>query len=163
MIALSIYFANWFRMPNLDKNDSASPKDVRYTLDACRLGNKQIEKVVHSHTTSHGIINAGSIDAFAVKISQIDDTDFVPKKDHPNEHWYRGDQLPRVLDAAVRLVDQWHDQIPWLPSGTELRSSDVHVYPVGINCCCGSIEPTAATLVFIRKTDRMMFYFDFEP
>ena len=162
-IALSIYGVYWFRVATLDKIDSASPHDVRYVLDECHLGGKQIERVVHSYIGAHGPLNGGYIDAFAIKISHVDEADFVPKKDHLNEHWYRGDQLPPVLDAAVRLVDQWHDQFPWLPTKTELRSSDVHVYPVDFYGCCGSVDPTMATLVFVRKTDNMMFYFNDRP
>jgi hypothetical protein len=99
----------------------------------------------------------------AFKISHVDEADFTPKPDAPNEHWFRGDQLPPVLDAALKLVTEWHNEIPWFPTGAELESSDVHVYPMDFYCCCGSVEPTMARLVFVRMTDKMVFYFDYKP
>ena len=162
-VGLAVYLPFWVKGLTHDKIDSASPQNVRYVLAECHLGGKQIERVVHSHIGAKGPLNGGYIDAFAIKISQVDEVDFVPKKENPNEHWYRGDQLPPVLDAAVKLVAQWHNEFPWLPSETELRSSDVHVYPVDFYGCCGSVEPTMATLVFVRKADNMMFYFRYRP
>lgn len=162
-IALGIYIVCWLRVSIHDKVDSASPHDVRYVLDGCHFSSKQVEQVVHSHIGSRGFLNGGYIDAFAIKISHVDEADFNPKRDAPNEHWFRGDQLPPVLDAAVRLVTGWHNEFPWFPTDAELRSSDVHVYPIDFYGCCGSVEPTMATLVFVRKTDNMMFYFNYRP
>ena len=162
----AVYIAIWFGrfvLPNPAKIDSASPHDVSYVLDGCHFGGKQIERVVHSYIGSHGLLDGGDADAFAIKISNIDEADFVPKKDQPNEHWFRGDQLPPVLDAAVKLVSEWHNEFPWFPTDAELRSSDVHVYPIEFYGCCGRVEPTQATLVFVRKTDRMLFYLNYKP
>jgi hypothetical protein len=99
----------------------------------------------------------------AFRISDVAEADFTPMAQAPNEHWFRGDQLPPVLDAAVRLVTEWHGEIPWFPTSAELKSSDVHVYPMDLYCCCGSVEPTMARLVFVRKADRMVFYFGCHP
>ena len=155
VIALSIYVVYWFVVASHDKHDTASPHDAHYVLDTCGFSNKQIDQVVHSYISSRGF--GGTVDAFEIKISQLDDADFIPKKDYPNEHWYRGDQLPQVLDAAVKLVAEWHDQIPWFPTEAELKNSDVLVFPASIGCCLG-VEPTSATLVFVRKADKMAFY-----
>jgi len=35
---------------------------------------------------------------------------------------------------------------------------EIRKYPMEINCCCGSVDPTMATLVFVRKSDNMLFY-----
>ncbi len=164
-LALGIYVVCWLRVltSTHDKIDSASPHDVRYVLEGCHLGDKRIEKVVHSNIGSRGFLNGGYIDAFAIKISDVVETDFTPKPNAPNEHWFRGDQLPPVLDAAVKLVSEWHNEFPWFPTDAELRSSDVHVYPIEFYGCCGRVEPTQATLVFVRKADNMMFYFRDRP
>jgi len=161
-IALGIFTIYHFGMMRSDKNDTASPHDVRYVLDGCHFGGKQIEQVVHSHISSRGF-KGDYLDAFAFKISQVDDTDFTPRPDTPNSHWFRGDQLPPVLDAAVQLVTECHDMISWFPTGEELRCSDVYVYPMDFYCCCGSVDPTMARLVFVRRTDNVVFYFDFKP
>lgn len=162
-IAVGVYIVFWIGVPTHDKIDSASPHDVRHVLDGCHFSSKQIERVVHSHTGSRGLLNGGYIDAFAIKISHVDEADFISKPDAPNEHWFRGDQLPTVLDAAVKLVAEWHHEFPWFPTGTELRSPDVYVYPMEFYCCCGNVDPASATLVFVRKTDNMMFYFNCRP
>lgn len=162
-VALAIYLITWFGAPTRDKIDSASPHDVRYVLEGCHLRDKQIEQVVHSYISSRGLLNGGIIDVFAIKISHVDESDFNTKPDAPNEHWFRGDNLPAILDAAVKLAAGWHNQFPWFPTEAELRSSEVYVYPMEINCCCGSVEPTMATLVFIRKSDNMLFYLSDKP
>jgi hypothetical protein len=101
--------------------------DPRYVLDACHFSGKQVDQVLHSHIGSRGLLNGGYIDALAFRISDVAEADFTPTSETPNEHWFRGDQLPSVLDAAVRLVTEWHSEIPWFPTGAELKSSDVHV------------------------------------
>jgi len=159
-ICLAVYIASWFRVPGSDKIDSASAHDVRYVLDGCHFGDKHIEHVVHSFVSSRGLLNGGILDAFAIKISSVAESDFVPKQSTPNEHWFRGDNLPPVVDSALKFATGWRNKFPWLPTETELRSSNVYVFPMNINFCCGSVEPTMATLVFVRKSDNMLFYLD---
>ena len=161
-IVLGIYLVYHFKVTSHDRNDSASPQDVRYVLEGCHFGSKKIEQVVHSHISSRGFTGE-YLDAFSIKTSPVEETDFAPKQKTPNEHWFRGDQLPPVLDAALELVTKWHNDIPWFPTGAELKSSDIYVYPVDFYACCGNVEPTMARQVFVRKTDNMVFYFDYKP
>jgi|SRR6185312_11836878 len=164
-IGLVVYVAFWIRLrvPTHEKIDSASPNDVRYVVNGCHFGEKQIEQVVHSYIGPRGFLNGGYVDAFAIKISNVNDVDFISRPEAPNEHWFRGDHLPETLDAAVTLVANWHDQFAWFPTGAELRSPDVYVYPTEFYGCCGSVEPTMATIIFVRKADNIMFYFNYKP
>lgn len=156
VLALGIFVAYQFGAANRDKDDSASPHDVRYVLNWCRLGDDRIERVIHSHISARSF-TGDHLDAFAIKISHVDEADFASKTDDPTSRWYRGDQLPPVVDAAVRFVTAWHHEIPWFPTEAELRSSDFYVYPWSIYC--HGVEPSAAELIFVRKSDRMVFYF----
>jgi hypothetical protein len=146
-------------LPNRGKDDSASPHDVRFVLNWCRLGDQRIVQVVHSHVSAPSF-TPDHLNAFAIKISHVDESDFTPKTDDPTGRWYRGDQLPPVLDAAVKFVTGWHQEIPWFPSEAELRSSEFYVYPWSIYY--HGVDPNAAELIFVRKSDKMVFYFDGE-
>lgn len=162
-IAFMLVLAGCASVPPQPSSSTPVLPDARYVLDACHFGGKQVNQALHSHIGSRGLLNGGYIDALAFRISDVTEADFTPTAEAPNEHWFRGDQLPPVLDAAVRLVTEWHSEIPWFPVGAELKSSDIHVYPIDFYCCCGGVDPTAARLVFIRKTDRMVFYFGCQP
>jgi hypothetical protein len=156
VVGFVAFFAYQVGPGNRDKNDSASPHDVRYVLNWCRLGDQRIEQVVHSHVSARSL-TGDHLDAYAIKISHVDDADFISKIEYLTNQWYRGDQLPPVLDAAVRFVTAWHHDIPWFPTETELRSSEFYIYPWSIHC--HGIEPSATELIFVRKSDRMVFYF----
>lgn len=139
--------------------DSASPHDVRFVLNWCRLGDQRIVQVVHSHVSAPSFA-ADHLNAYAIRISHVDESDFAPNKDDPTARWYRGDQLPPVLDAAVKFMTGWHQEIPWFPSEADLRSSEFYVYPWSIYY--HGVEPDGAELIFVRKSDKMVFYFDGE-
>jgi hypothetical protein len=162
-IGFLVILAGCSTVPEQSVDTVAVIPDARYVLEGCHLSGKQVEQTLHSHIGARGLLNGGYIDALAFRLSDVAEADFTPPSETPHEHWFRGDQLPPVLDAAVRLVTHSHDMVPWFPTASELKSSDVHVYPMDLYCCCGSVEPTAARLVFVRKADRMVFYFGCHP
>jgi len=141
---------------NHDKDDSASPQDVRFVLNGCNLGDDRIEHVLHSHVSSRSF-TGDYLDAYAIKISRIELSELESKTNDFTGRWYRGDQLPPVLDEAVKFVSAWHNEIPWFPTEQELRSSEIYVYPWTIYC--HGVTPAAAELIFVRPADKMMFYF----
>ncbi len=138
------------------KKDSASPHDVRFVLNWCELGDKRTEKVIHSHVSSRSF-TGDHLDAYAIKISHVELAELTKETDDFRGRWYRGDQLPKVLDDAVGFVGGWLHALPWFPSEAELRSSEFYVYPWSIHCY--GVRPSAAELIFIRPSDRMIFYF----
>ena len=141
---------------NRDKADSASAHDVRFVLNWCELGDQRIEKVLHSHVSSRSF-TGDHLDAYAIKISHVELAELTKETDDFRGRWYRGDQLPKVLDDAVGFVGGWLHELPWFPSEEQLRSSEFYVYSWSIYC--HGVRPTAAELIFIRPSDQMVFYF----
>ena len=156
VLAIGVLITYQFGATSRNKDDSASPHDVRYVLNWCRLGDERIERVIHSHISARSL-TGDHLDAYAIKISHVDETDFTSMSDDPTSRWYRGDQLPPVVDAAVKFVSIWHHEIPWFPTEAELRSTNLSVYPWSIYF--HGVEPSAAELIFVRKSDQMVFYF----
>ena len=141
---------------NRVKDDSASAHEVRFVLNWCELGDQRIDKVIHSHVSARSF-TGDYLDAYAIKISRIDLAELTKDTDDFRRRWYRGDQLPKILDDAVGFVGGWLHEVPWFPSVAELRSSDIYVYSWSIYF--HGIRPTAAELIFIRPSDKMVFYF----
>jgi hypothetical protein len=141
---------------NRDKTDSSSPHDVRFVLNWCQLGDHRIEKVLHSHVSARSF-TGDHLDAHAIKISHVEITELVKEADDFSGRWYRGDQLPKVLDDAVGFVGGWVHELPWFPSEEQIRTSDFYVYPWSIYC--HGIRPTATEIIFLRPSDKMIFYF----
>ena len=140
---------------NRTEADSASAHDVRFVLNGCQLGDQRIAKVVHSHVSARSF-TGDHLDAYAIKISRLDLTELTAKTNDFRGRWYRGDQLPKVLDDAVGFVGGWLHELPWFPAEVELRSSNFYVYPCSIHCY--GVQPAAAELIFIRPSDKMVFY-----
>ena len=141
---------------NRTTTDSASPHDVRFVLNWCGLGDQRIEKVIHSHVSARSF-TGDHLDAYAIKISHVELAELTKETNNFEGRWYRGDQLPKVLDDAVGFAGGWLHKFPWFPSEAEFRSSEFYVYPWSIHC--HGVRPSAAELIFLRPSDRMVFYF----
>ena len=143
---------------NRAKRDSASAHDVRFVLNWCQLGDQRIEKVLHSHVSARSL-TGDYLDAYAIKISHVELAELTKPAHDFDTRWHRGDQLPKVLDDAVAFVGGWlrRDELGWFPTEKQLRSSEFYVYPWSIYC--HGVRPTAAELIFIRPSDKMVFYF----
>jgi hypothetical protein len=143
---------------NRAKINTASREDVRFVLNWCDLGDQRIEKVVASFV-SHRSFTGDHHDAYAIKVTHLSIEELTASADDFRERWYRGDQLPKVVDDAVSFVgtSRNSDEIPWFPSEAELRSSEVYVYPCTIYY--HGTRPSAAEIIFVRPGDKMVFYF----
>ena len=143
---------------NRDKADKASSSDVRFVLNWCNLGDGRIERVVHSHVSARSF-TGDHLDAFAIKIRDVTLAELTRDAGGSAGRWYRGDQLPKALDDAVAFVGGFSGsgEIAWFPKESELRSSEVYVYPWSIYL--HGVQPTAAELIFIRPKDKMVFFF----
>jgi hypothetical protein len=143
-----------FSVGNRDEVDLASSRDVRFVLNWCELGDKRIEKVLHSYVSSRSL-TGDHLDAYAIKITHVAVEELAASKDR----CYRGDELPKIVDDAVAFVGSWlgSDKIPWFPKEKELRSHEFYVYPWSIYC--HGVRPTAVELIFIRPSDKMVFFF----
>jgi len=157
-IGLGGFFAYKLGPGDIEKIDSASKKDVRFVLNWCELGDERIEKVTHSYVSSRSF-TGDHLDAYAIQISQVSIAELTAKKDNCHGCWYRGDEVSGVLDDAVDFLAGWLNsgEIPWFPGEEELRSDGYFVFPWSIYC--HGVRPTAAKLIFIRPSDKMIFYF----
>ena len=141
---------------NRTKTDKASSQDVRFVLNWCNLGDNRIEKVIHSHVSARSFTE-DHLDAHAIKINNVTIDELTASTNRVGGQWYRGDQLPKVLDDAVSFVGGWLHEIDWFPSEAELRSSDIYIYPWSIYC--HGVKPSAAEIIFVRPKDKMVFFF----
>ncbi|HUW59918.1 MAG TPA: hypothetical protein VMZ06_02840 [Candidatus Bathyarchaeia archaeon] len=142
-----------------DKTDQATADDVRFVLNWCELGVWRIESVVHSHVSPRSL-TGDYTDAYAIKISQVTPEELLLAGGTFSTHyWYRGDQLPKMIDDAIPLVvgSVKCDNLYWFPPETELRSSEIYVYPWTIGY--HGIEVRSAELIFTRPADKMVFFF----
>ena len=114
---------------NRDEIDSASVKDVRFVLNWCELGESRIESVIHSYVSSRSL-TGDHLDAYAIKISHVNRAELTSSSKETHGRWYRGDQLPSVVNDAVGFVGDWLGQkeISWFPREAELRSAEFYVY-----------------------------------
>jgi len=156
VIGIAGFLAFQLSLGNRDKIDSASVNDVRFVLNWCELGEHRIESVLRSHVSSRSF-TGDHLDAYAIKVSRLDITALRSTPGDVRTRWYRGDQLRAVLNDAVTFVGAWHDRISWFPKEAELRSAEVYVYPFSIYV--HGLTPTAVELIFVRPSDKMVFYF----
>jgi len=144
---------------NREKIEKASPPDVRFVLNRCQLGDKRIEKVVHSYESARSF-TGDHLDAYEIQISHLETEGLTSNMSNPSGCWYRGDQLPKILDDTMRSVGAFVGEIPWFPNEAELRSEKMYVFPTSIYC--HGISPSAADLIFVRPSDKMIFYISFK-
>jgi len=141
---------------NRTKTDKKSSHDVRFVLNWCNLGDNRIEKVIHSHVSARSF-TGDHLDAYAIKITNVTVEELTANTDEFSGRWYRGDQLPKVLDNAVSFVGGWLHEIDWFPTEVELRSCEIYIYPWSIYC--HGIRPSSAEIIFVRPKDKMVFFF----
>ena len=141
---------------NRARIDTASPRDVRFVLNWCRLGEQRINRVLHSHESARSL-TGDHLDAYAIEISHVDLAELTAGANHAGPGWYRGDRLPHVLDDAVRFGGGWLLELPWFPAEAQIRSAEYYVYPWSIGYY--GVSPTSAQLILVRPADRMVFYF----
>ena len=158
VIVIASLVAYQFGPGNRTKTQPVSPRDIRFVLNHCGLGEKRIEKVLHSHISSRSF-TGDHLDAHAIKITYVDLGELTAQDDSRHTRWYRGDQLPTTLDDAVKFAGGWLYEIPWFPGESELRSPEIYVCIWSIRYV-GSMRPNAVELIFVRPADKIVFYFD---
>jgi hypothetical protein len=157
-IGLGAFVVFQFGPGNREQVDTASTHDVRFVLNWCRLGEERIEKVIHSYVSPRSF-TGDYLDAYAIKISRLEVSELAATTSETSGRWYRGDQLPPVVNDAIEFFGAWlgSDEIRWFPKEAELRSKNVYVYPWAIYT--HEVRPTAVELIFVRPSDNMVFYF----
>ncbi len=143
---------------NKDRVGFASKKDIQFILIRGGLGAQKVEKIVKSYASSRSF-TGDHLDAFAFKINNVSVAELInEKKDKYDIHWHRGDQLPEIIDNALSFLSASFStkEIQWFPTESELRSD-------GFFCCVDTIyysreRPIGASLIFVRPSDKMVFY-----
>lgn len=150
-VAFQLFFGN------KTKINSASERDIRFVLNWCNLGGKKIDKIVNSYVSARSF-TGDHLDAYAFKVESLSVDELTQNDKTPGGRWYRGDQLPKVLDDAVSMVGNCGGgEVSWFPKKVELRSCDVYIYLCSIYY--HNIKPTAVNIIFVRPKDKMVFFF----
>lgn len=154
-IFIAAYLAYQIGPGNRPASDLASPRDVRFVLNWCGLGEDRIEEVLHSYASARSF-TGDHLDAHAIRISHIDIEELT--RDESGRGWHRCDQAEGVLKDTLDFVMGWlkNDEIPWFLSADEIGSDQVYVSPWSIYLA--GTRPTATKLIFIRPSDKTVFY-----
>lgn len=151
----NIVYVSYFN-GNEPEINRATPKDVRYVLNLCELGDSRIESVVHSYVSSRDL--AGDhLDVFAIKITHLELSELTQTKSGRGQRWYRGDEIPTVVNDTYNFMGSWLHEFKWFPAISELRTAEYYVYPSSIYF--DGVRPTAAKLIIVRPSDKMVFFF----
>lgn len=144
---------------NRPTNKTASKHDVRFVLNWCALGDDRIEEVVHSYASARSF-TGDHLDGHAIRISHVAPSELVYDEGKGGGGWYRGDNLSGIAQQAVDFAASWlgSAEMPWFPSIDEIRSPKMFIYVWRVNTA--GTRPNAATIIFVRPDDRMVFYFD---
>ena len=140
---------------NRDSSGQADVHDVRFVLNWSGLGEGRAERVVNSHKSARSL-GGDHLDAYAIKITHVDVAELLKLDESGQRKWYRGDQLPPVLESAVEFSSSW-GELTWFPSASELLGTTMYVLPWSITF--NGTNPSAAELIFVRPSDNMVFYF----
>src|SRR5262245_6955484 len=141
-----------------EENDKASTKSVSFVLNWCELGDERIKRVVHSHVSGQAL-QGDHLDAYAIEITHVEVAELTRETDDSRTHWYRGDRMPPIVGNAVALADPGQEA-SWFPRTDELRSSEFYIYPWSMRL--HGVEITAADLIFVRPSERMVYYLSFQ-
>jgi hypothetical protein len=79
--------------------DRAAPRDVRFVMNWCELGESRIKKVVHSYESPRNI-TGDHLDAYAIEITSVEIRELTSNS-WPYQTWFRADEAPPVLHDAI--------------------------------------------------------------
>jgi hypothetical protein len=142
-------------------------KDAEFVLDSAGLGDKEIVEVVHSYI-ENPLFSGDYMDIYALKINPLTDKEITDriKTDSENIYrWYKGDSLPVSVSDAVGFISDWvlvtsntgGNDFSWFPTEKEIRTGDIYVYLRNVYYSSAT-EQSAASIIFIRPADGMIFY-----
>jgi hypothetical protein len=140
-----------------NKKDKATPADVRYVLNWCKIGDTKTEKVIHSYVSERSF-TGDHVDAYAIKIKPVELSELQAAQSPFGEGWIRGDKVTPVVRDAVQLATGFMniDDLRWFPSESDLLSDRYYIWSFTIYLH-GS-RATATELIFIRPEDDMVFF-----
>ncbi|GHT44449.1 hypothetical protein FACS189454_01860 [Planctomycetales bacterium] len=156
---LAGYILYLWTLENKTVVDKATKSDVTFVLNWCELGDQRIDKVLNSYVSARSF-TGDHLDAYAIKITDVTVDELINNKHNKAGLWYRGDNLPPVLDDAVSFISGWSEKPAWFPTKNSIRTQDFYVYPRSIHY--HEIKPTAAFLIFIKPAEKTVYYIEAE-
>lgn len=131
------------------RDDRATARDVRFVLNWTALGEDRIETVVRSReSTIH--LSGDHFVAYAIRVKTLSEAELAS-----NARWVRGDRVDAVMAEAIKFVTTASQDTPWFPPSEDLLSDRYYVWRWRVELNEGV---SAATLIFARPADRMIFY-----
>jgi len=155
IIITSVFLSYTYFFGNKNVKDKASTSDVRFVLNWCNLGDSRIKKVLHSYESSRSL-TGDHLDAYAIEISNISIDELIKADSSNFDKWYRGDQLPPILNDAISLADSWQNEVSWFPTGARIRTSDFYVYPWTIYY--HGLTPNSADIIIVEPKKKIVYY-----
>ncbi len=143
---------------NRAKFDRASVHDVRFVLNHCGLGEKRTERVIHSYQSVRSF-TGDHLDAYQIKVSNLSIEELCPPKgDFSHRGWYRGDQLPKIPDEALKFIIEFCNdrKAPWFPTEKEIRTNKCFVQVSRVLYYGNRVS--MAQVIIARPEDSMIFY-----
>ena len=131
------------------RDDHATAHDVRFVLNWAQLGDDRIETVVRSHESAVHF-SGDHFTAYAIRVRTLSEVELAS-----NARWVRGDRADTLTAEAIRFVTEAGHEAPWLPTAEEFLSDKYYVWRWRVEVMDGV---SAATLIFARPSDKMIFY-----
>ena len=153
IVAAAAVFAVYSLSANKLRHDRATKSDVHFVLNWPELGDERIEKVVHSFESGTHF-SGDHFNAYAIRVTYLSESELSPER-----RWVRGDRLDDLMKEAVQFVTEAGDRAPWFPTAEDLLSDKYYVWRWRVEVMD---RVSAATLIFARPADRMIFYASLE-
>lgn len=144
-----LFFSNSSLNPQINK---ATISDVRFVLNWCELGDEKIDSVLKSYVSGRSF-SGDHHDSYLIKIKNFDISELEKTE---TGKWYRGDELPQILDDAVKFSNGFQYETPWFIKESEIRTSEIYIYPWSIYC--SGINPSSVQLIILNPKKNLVYY-----
>jgi hypothetical protein len=148
-VAAAAAFAAYSLVTNQPRRDRATNRDVRFVLNWPGLGDDRIERVVRSYESAVHF-TGDHFTVYAIRVTSLSEAELSAER-----RWIRGDRADALMRAAVQFVTEAGHEAPWLPSAGELLTDKYYIWRWRVEVGDGV---SAASLIFARPSDRMIFY-----
>ena len=153
IIILAGYLTYSLTLGNNPEINKAKNSDVRFVLNWCDLGDGKIEEVLKSFVSETGF-NGDYHESYLIKISSLKDIEL--KNIQNSKKWYKGNDLPKILDDAISFATEFNGETPWFISEENIKTSDCYIYPQSIEC--NGILPRGVQLIILKPKQKLVYY-----
>lgn len=124
-------------------------------MNWCNLGDSRIVKVLHSYKSPIAF-NGDNFKAYEIEISNISIDELTKDENSSVKQWYRGDQLPTIVSDAITFVSSMQNKSTWLPSSSQIKTSDffVHLWKIEYK----GMSPEVADVIIIEPRKKIVYY-----